>query len=106
MARTPLAPIEARFRSILVEMGYASHDEVYYEKLASDISRRATGNVRSEELKAILTRGREIKSSELVTICQGLDIDAYEILYGEDGPPERKRRKPGKRLMDAIPKPL
>lgn len=101
--RTPCG--ERLFRA-LRELGYADATSVQFARLASDISRRATGIIKEDQLRAVLTRGRELACDELITICHGLDLDAYEVLYGEDGPPDRKRRPPGAQLMDVIPKPL
>jgi hypothetical protein len=101
--RTPHAE---RLLRILKELGYADDRTIHLGRLAADISRRARGNIREDQLRAILHRGRAIETEELVTICEGLDIDAYEVLYGEDGPPMRRRRPKGVNLMDVIEKPL
>jgi hypothetical protein len=91
---------------VVRELGYADDDSVQLGRLAADISRRAVGNIKEDQLRAVLHRGRELGCDELLTICEGLDLDPYEILYGEDGPPFRRRRAKGVRLMDVIEKPL
>lgn len=88
------------------ECGYADLESCQYERLAADITRRATGRIEADQLRAILSRGRDLKAFELVTICQGLDIEAYDVLYDEGIPPDRKRRPKGKGLLDMVEKPL
>jgi hypothetical protein len=95
-----------RLYRIVRELGYADDNGIQLNRLAADITRRAIGNIKEDQLRAVLHRGREIDVAELVIICQGLDIDPYEVLYGEDGPPTRRRRPPGVGLMDVIERPL
>lgn len=102
ISRTPCGH---RLFFVARELGYVDSGGVQLARLAADISRRAIGNIKPDQLRAILARGREIDCQELLTICQGLDVEAAEILYGEDGPPPRRRRPAGVNLMDAIEPP-
>lgn len=106
MSKNLRTPCGDRLFWVVQELGYADATSVQLARLAADISRRATGNIKEDQLRAILSRGREIDCGELLTICMGLDIDPLEILYGADGPPTRRRRPAGKSLMDVIEKPL
>jgi hypothetical protein len=98
-------PCGQRLYFVVRELGYVDPNGVQLARLAADISRRAIGNIKPDQLRAIFGRGREIDCGELLIICSGLDVEAAEILYGEDGPPRRQRRPPGVNLMDTIEPP-
>ena len=106
MTNAPRTPCAERLMWMLVELGYSNGQGIQFSRLAGDINRRARGNFTQDSLKSILYRGREIDCGELLTICEGLDIDPEEILYGEEGRPAKRRRPKGKRLMDVIEDPL
>lgn len=91
-----------RLLFVVRELGYVDGQGIQLARLTADINRRALGNVTAGQLQAILHRGREIMCDELIVLCEGLDVEPAEILYGEAGQPERRRRPPGQHLMDML----